>query len=97
MTNTAATQSPAPFKSQMTIVLEAVPEEHRDEVGLHANLLWNMGGGRPSDAARQAVREYERLGIDAMRKQHDRDHTAALASCPCSACAADLAKRLATR
>lgn len=86
MTQTAS----LPAKSKMTEVLEAVPAEHRDEVGLHANLLMNTGGGRPSDAARQAVREYQRLGIDAFRHMHAGDHRAALRACGCAACMADV-------
>ena len=81
------------FRTARDEVLSQVPEEHRTEVGLHANLLLNTGGGRPSDAARQAVREYQRLGIEGLRAQHQSDHRSALEACArrgCAACQADL-------
>lgn len=46
----------SPFRQ----ILLAVPEEDRTWVSLEANRIMNMSPGwRPSDAARQAVREYE--------------------------------------
>ena len=41
-------------------VLQQVPEADRAAVSLYANFIMNTSPGwRPSDAARQAVREYE--------------------------------------
>lgn len=83
MTTTRTIISPA------AKVLLAVPYEHRSEVGLHMNLIQNTLGGRPSDAARRAVADYERLGIDGLRVKHRQDRDDALSSCPCIACRAE--------
>ena len=81
-------------RSKRAEVLDAVPEEDRAIVGLHANLIMNTSPGwRPSDAARRAVAEYEWLGAENFRKMHQVDHNAALAACPCSACQRDAARR----
>jgi hypothetical protein len=84
---------PAP-RTKFAEVLDAVPEEYRNEVAGHATLILNTTGGmRPSDAARRAVEEFQRLGIERFRERHLADHHAALASCSCSACRSDLARR----
>ena len=79
--------------SKMQEVLNEVPETDRPLVGLHAMLLWNTMGGRPSDAAHAAVALYNRVGIDRLRHIHHKSHTDALAACGCSACARSLAER----
>lgn len=65
------TNNPNPARplSAFDEVLLAVPAEDRGWVGLEAHYLWNMGGGRPSDAARSAVRAYQsgRLTYESFR------------------------------
>lgn len=81
-------------KSKYQEVLEQVPTADQAIVGLHANLIMNTSPGwRPSDAARRAVAEYERLGPHEFTKMHQRDHLSAAESCSCSACQ-QLAERL---
>lgn len=61
-------------KSKYSAVLEAVPEEDRAMVGLAANRLMNMVPGyRPSDAAREEVRWYERLGAEEYRRRFEEE------------------------
>lgn len=52
METTTRTQSP--FEQ----ILSTVPEADRSWVSLEAMRYWNCTGGRPSDAARAIVRDY---------------------------------------
>jgi hypothetical protein len=84
------------YSSRSAMVLSAVPERDRALVGLHANLLGNTGGGRPSGNAREAVRLYYQLGADAFHARHMAENLSALRACAnsgCAACAASVAKR----
>lgn len=81
------------FQSKFSEVISEVPEEHQGAVASHATLLLNTTGGRPSDAARQAVSLYHRLGYEGLLERHLGDHDAALRACGCSACLADLDRR----
>lgn len=82
--------------TKMQEVLSEVPDADRTIVALHANLLLNTGGGRPSGAARRAVAEYRHLGPHEFRQMHSRDKLAALKACSCAACQRD-AERLESR
>jgi hypothetical protein len=82
--------------SKMQEVIDAgVPEADHSIVRLHASLILNTRGGRPSDAARDAVTRYQRLGRHAFIAAHYADHTAALRACGCAACLRDLEDRRA--
>lgn len=52
--------------SKMDEVLQAVPEEHRLVVRQLVTRRLNCTGGRPSDAARAEVAQYEARGYEAM-------------------------------
>jgi len=54
--------------SQTVLEESGIAEEHWAEVGLYANFLMNTSPGwRPSDAMRQAVRQYRSGGIPSTR------------------------------
>jgi hypothetical protein len=71
-----------------------LPADDVNIVTLHTYLLMNTRGGRPSDNARQAVREYQAMGRDDFIHAHYRANTQALRDCGCPACLADAAKRV---
>jgi hypothetical protein len=75
----------------MEVITASVPEADQNIVILHTHLLMNTGGGRPSDCARQAVREYELLGRHEFITKHYDDNRQALRTCGCEACLRDLA------
>lgn len=80
-------QEPRLPASRFEQVLLEVPEEHRAVVGLHANLILNTTGGmRPSDAARQAVSAYARMGFEAFEEAHRAQSHSATAACARSGC-----------
>lgn len=57
-------------------VLAVIPAEHRAMVGLAANCRCNMAGGRPSDAARSEVAEFQRLGAEEYTRRFDAERAA---------------------
>jgi hypothetical protein len=74
------------------VINAVVPEDDRIIVRLHAGLLMNTIGGRPSDCARQAVRDYQRLGRHGFIRMHGASHDNALRTCGCETCLSDLAR-----
>ena len=75
------------------VINAGVPENDRIIVSLHAGLLMNTGGGRPSDCARRAVADYQRLGAHDFLRMHNTDHDTALRTCGCETCMTDLNAR----
>ena len=75
------------------VINAGIPENDRIIVSLHTGLLINTIGGRPSDCARRAVADYQRLGRHEFIKMHNADHDNALRACGCETCMSDLAKR----
>ena len=75
------------------IILDGVPEPDRNVVRGYAQLILNTAGGIPSSAAQQAVSLYHQIGRDALQHRSNQTNVAAMRSCGCSACAADV-KRL---
>ena len=73
------------------VLTEANLGDDETIVALHAMLLTNTVGGRPSDSARTAVRQYRQLGRHAFIAAHYADNERALRACGCEACARSLA------
>lgn len=58
-----------------TVIEDGVPDidDHRQVVSSAATIRMNCTGGRPSDAARAAVREYRSHGVDWLRAANAKD------------------------
>ena len=76
-------------KMQEVLNEAQIPANDETLVWLHANLLINTVGYRPSEAAQHAVREYRALGTHDFRARHYADNRAALQACGCPACSSD--------
>ncbi len=70
-----------------------IPAADLNLVRRHMNLLLNTQGGIPSQAARRAVADYQRLGSDRFRHMSYGLESSALRRCGCETCKADLKKR----